>query len=413
MPDRPDSLVVWYEGVPIAELRERSGSVELEYRTEALDRYDIGTPLVSCSLPLEQDRKFNATNFLDGVLPEGAHRNDLAELADVRSADTFGLLARFGRDIAGALTIADPAWDPESAESSVMPLSDEELANEVAGLPDRALGVHDDSELSLAGLQDKMVLSRLEDGSWGRPIHGHPSTHILKLDHRTHRGLVAAEADALTAARAVGLTSVTTELVNFDGVEALIVSRFDRQIDGGTVKRLHQEDACQALGVSPHLKYEVGRPGKRPGGGPSLTQIAELLDRYAVDPLRQLDLLVGAVTFTVLIGNADAHGKNMAFLHPSPGQIELAPLYDTVPTILWPRLNRVAAMSINGITTLDSVSVNDVAAEAARWKHDPRRAAQTAIRTAEALADVADSGVIDPTSALTERLRSQSERFSS
>lgn len=53
--------------------------------------------------------------------------------------------------------------------------------------------------------------------------------------------------------------------------------------------------------------------------------------------------LLGAATFTVLIGNADAHGKNVALLHPSPDRVALAPLYDMVPTVFWPTLRKRAA----------------------------------------------------------------------
>jgi hypothetical protein len=55
----------------------------------------------------------------------------------------------------------------------------------------------------------------------------------------------------------------------------------------------------------------------------------------------------------VLIGNADAPGKNIALLHPTAEHVELALLYDTVPTALWPKLRRKAAMSIGGRYELD------------------------------------------------------------
>lgn len=412
MPDRPDRLVVWYGRLPVAELIDRDGEgVTLEYRGEAFDHYGIGTPLLSCSLPLEIARRVDATNFFEGLLPEGVHRNSLAALAGVAASDTFGLLARFGRDVAGALVVADLDWAPDDNAARVVPLSEEDLANEVAELPDRSIGIHDDSELSLAGMQDKMTLSRRAGGAWGRPVHGQPSTHILKLDHRTYRGLVEAEAEALRLARAVGLTDVEIEVADFDGVKVLIVSRFDRTVDRGQVRRLHQEDACQALDVPPRLKYEVGRPGKRPGGGPELVRIAQLLDRYAADPLSQLDRLVAVVTFTALIGNADAHGKNIAFLHPTPGQIVLAPLYDTVPTALWPRLSKDAAMSINGMVSLDTVTLRTVVSEAGRWKHPADRAEQSAVTTARALVDAVEDGVIDADTRLAERVRSQADVF--
>jgi drug/metabolite transporter (DMT)-like permease len=57
--------------------------------------------------------------------------------------------------------------------------------------------------------------------------------------------------------------------------------------------------------------------------------------------------LLERAVFTVVIGDADAHGKNVSLLHPTPGRISLAPLYDTVPTALWPSLRPTAAMLVN------------------------------------------------------------------
>ncbi|WP_164937065.1 HipA domain-containing protein [Bradyrhizobium vignae] len=44
----------------------------------------------------------------------------------------------------------------------------------------------------------------------------------------------------------------------------MVVTRYDREIDkDGVVKRFHQEDMCQALGVHPAVKYQSE-------GGPSI-----------------------------------------------------------------------------------------------------------------------------------------------
>lgn len=108
--------------------------------------------------------------------------------------------------------------------------------------------------------------------------------------------------------------------------------------------------------------------------------------------------LLVAVTFTVLIGNADAHGKNIAFLHPTPESIELAPLYDTVPTVLWPKLRTRGAMSVGGVWELSAVTFDDLLAEAASWRHDRDRArtvvADTAQRLLAAAGDLAEDSAV-------------------
>jgi len=102
--------------------------------------------------------------------------------------------------------------------------------------------------------------------------------------------------------------------------------------------------------------------------------------------------LVRAVTFTIAIGNADAHGKNVSYLHDLNGHIALAPLYDTVPTALWPSLRATAAMSVNGRYDFDRISLDDIASEASRWglSHDLglTLATELAGETSAALGDV-------------------------
>src|SRR5581483_9097662 len=188
--------------------------------------------------------------------------------------DTYHLLARFGRDVAGALVIGDPP----KRRGHVEPYTPETLEAEVAELPGRPLGLHDDSELSVAGIQNKLLLVRLENGGWGRPVHGHPSTHILKLDDARHPGLVDAEASCLRIARAIGLTTIDPELVTIGEQRCLIVERFDRVTVDGSVARIHQEDVCQALARDPEAAR--GRGKYERFGGPSLVEVAGLLESW-------------------------------------------------------------------------------------------------------------------------------------
>jgi serine/threonine-protein kinase HipA len=70
--------------------------------------------------------------------------------------------------------------------------------------------------------------------------------------------------------------------------------------------------------------------------------------------------------FTAAIGNADAHGKNISLLIDTvTGAVALAPLYDTVPTALWPRLRAESAMSVNN--SYGRPSFDDFVCEATRW----------------------------------------------
>jgi serine/threonine-protein kinase HipA len=375
---------VWLAGEEVAVLTpRRPWQLRCRYTEEALDRWPGLSPLLSCSLPL-QSRQMDASVFLSGLLPEGQHRQAMADEAKVPTNDVYSLLRRFGRDVAGALVISSEPLGVRSP--SIAPYTPSSLEREVDELPERPLAIYDDSELSIGGLQDKLLLVRTPAGGWGRPVHGYPSSHILKADDPLRPGLVAAESECLLLARAIGLTSVASELDTIAGRDCLIVSRFDRRLEAdGEVGRIHQEDLCQALARDPAAQR--GRGKYEDAGGPSLRDAALLLDRYAADPTRQLDRLLAVATYTVLIGNADAHGKNLALLHPTVETVELAPLYDTVPTVLWPRLRTRGAMSIGGRWELAEITVEDLVNEAAGWRVERSRAARVVAETTERIRD--------------------------
>ncbi len=354
---------VWLSGEPIGHITSRSRtSIAFEYDDDVLTRYPLNTPLLSCSLPT-RNGTHNARAFMAGLLPEGEARRFLAQQAGCVSTDVFSLLDAFGKDVAGAVWIGSEP--PSDAAAHVDPYSSEDIEREVLGLQDRPLAIYDDSALSIAGIQNKMVLVRNADDSWGRPVAGFPSTHILKIDDRRHAGVVRAEHTCLQLARAANIPAANSEVSTIGGIDCIIVERFDRTDIHGYPKRLHQEDACQALGFDlegkdPRAKYESH-------GGLTLKQVASILLSRASDRQTELLGLLDQITFTVAIGNADHHAKNISFMHLNPDTVTLAPLYDTVPTALWPNLSTRAAMSMGAAVDLPDVTAADLMREAQRW----------------------------------------------
>jgi len=357
--------------------------------------------VISCSLPVS-DAGQDAGAFLSGLLPEGPARLVLAARRDLPASDTWGLIAAYGRDVAGALVIRDPAR--ESADTGGPPApgavpyaTREDLAAAVAALPDQPLGVQDDSELSLAGVQEKLLLVAHDGGSgWARPVGGLPSTHLLKPDPLAHPGVVVHEADALRLAHAVGLTTIEPQLLELDGRPCLIVERYDRRTVDGVVHRIHQEDVLQAMGHDPMERS--GRIKYQSDGGPGFRDVAALLRDRAADPTGELRRLAGAMVLTVLIGNSDAHAKNLSLLLDPPGTVRLAPLYDTVPTMLLPRLRQRCAMWIGGV----HLSLEDVTRTDLRREVEGRHAWRITARDAGTLIDgwiatIADAADDSPT----------------
>jgi serine/threonine-protein kinase HipA len=360
----PKHLGVWLEDIRVATLdAKRPWDLRCRYEREVVDTGVANRPLLSCSLPVTRQAA-SATAWVQGLLPEGNHLLALATRAKVPTNYYADLLERYGRDIAGAFSVSTHAPEPRSW--AVEPYSDDELLDELQLVLDApGFAVRDDSELSIAGLQNKLLVVALPGGRWGRPRNGHPSTHIMKLADDRHEGLLAAEHACMRLAQAVGLTTVTTDLALFGGIEALIVERYDREMDPdtGAIRRIHQEDACQALGID--IDANRGRGKYERFGGPSFAQIAELLDRYG-DPIIEHPRLLRTIVFTSIIGNADAHGKNVSLLlDTTTGVIHLAPLYDTVPTTLWPKLRAEPAMSVNYAFALPSF--DGLVREANQW----------------------------------------------
>ncbi len=357
-------LAIQIGGLHIADLeRRRWNDLRCRYTETAFDRWPQNTPLLSCSLPLSRG-PLRATVFCEGLLAEGRALDAMAARAGVATNDTFGLLARYGRDVAGAIVLVDGRAGQQPRTPGTAPYEADELAAAVANLDENPLALEDDSELSLAGVQNKLLLVSDGDG-WARPTGGAPSTHILKAPDPRHPGLIEAEHACLRLAAAAEIPVAEARLERIGDQRCLIVSRYDRAVDSGSTRRIHQEDACQALALDP--AGQRGRAKYQRGGGPSFRQVASLLDRFADDGIDQMRRLLATLLFNVLVGNADAHGKNISLLHDPLGTTRLAPLYDVVPTVLWPNLRTEAAMAVGGATDIHLITRTDVLDETTDW----------------------------------------------
>ncbi len=129
----------------------------------------------------------------------------------------------------------------------------------------------------------------------------------------------------------------------FEDEPALIVERYDRvKVRDGTIRRLHQEDLCQALGVMPAQKYTAD-------GGPTTRDIQELLVNTSHHQLN-LYLFTQILFFNAIIGAPDAHAKNYSLLLGNDGAAMMARMYDVASGLAYERMRRRArlAMSVGG-----------------------------------------------------------------
>ena len=175
-----------------------------------------------------------------------------------------------------------------------------------------------------------------------------PTTHIVKPEIPRFEGSVANEAWCMGMATRIGLDVAPVEAREAGGQPYLLVTRYDRAMQNGVVVRLHQEDACQALGIAAERKYAAE-------GGPAFRDLFALARSYVRTPAVDVLKLVDAAIFNLAIGNADAHGKNFSFLHDTRGP-HLTPLYDLLATIAWPELSPRMAMRIGQAGTIDELN---------------------------------------------------------
>lgn len=314
-----------------------AGRLRRDDRGELAFRYEetwveAGLPPISQSLPVRaesyEDRLTRA--FFGNLLPEGAVRDIVASRLQVSPEDEFGLLAKIGRDCAGAITIVGFEDDDAVREPGVDWLTEEELERAIAELPRNPLRIApgEDIRISLAGAQDKLAV--VVDGDRiGLPVGGQASTHIVKAGLEHFDRTPSNEAFCLALARRLGLEAPAATVRRFGDHEVLVIERYDRSRHEGRVEREHQEDFCQALGIPSRAKYEEH-------GGPGIADSVDLLRRATDEPAREVLRFLDAIFFNLLIGNHDAHAKNFSLLYSrSEPYVRLAPLYDLLSTAIY------------------------------------------------------------------------------
>ncbi len=151
-------------------------------------------------------------------------------------------------------------------------------------------------------------------------------------------------------AQACGIPSEHVEYHTFCGVPAIVATRYDRRVTDVGVVRIHQEDLCQAMSVTPDKKYAED-------GGPSTPDVLRIL-RITSDPQMSIQGFTAMLFFNYLMGAPDVHAKNYSLLHMGTTDCVLAPLYDVasgLPYDLTGNRPLRLAMSIGGENRLGFV----------------------------------------------------------
>lgn len=330
-------------------------------------------PSISLSLPKEK-KSFESTDlfpFFDGLIPEGWLLNLAStELRLNPLSDRFELLSSLCNDTIGAVHIGEKSLPPanetllqegkkESARNFSKCLICYEITEEtyheqcminVFGKKiDPIIDVNQEvleslaknqlnQKLALAGVQKKLSLEIKETGKqsrmtvtnlWGKFIFK-PIGAAPHLPENEHLCLKMAESFDIQVEKAALIQTL-------DGELGFVARRFDR---GDLNQEFHQEDFCQILEKAAYKKYNG-----------SLEQVGKILKRQSDYPGDNLYRLYELTLFNFIIGNVDAHLKNISLIYENEGGAKklLAPAYDLISTDLYIKDdNEETALAING-----------------------------------------------------------------
>lgn len=360
-------LEVWLDTALAGRLTHDAEAHRFEFEYAALwlarpDAYPLSPMLpmqpvadATASAHAEQVRR-----FFENLLPEGQALDDAAQTLKLSKSNLVGLLVALGRETAGAIRLVmTGATTADQDEKRRVTAT--ELSQRIRQRAERPFSVWDEKvRLSIAGYQDKLAL--LVEGDHWYLAEGPnlASTHILKPEpvRLSLAGLTSNEFFCMRLAHAAGLPVAPVELHHVPE-PVLLVERFDRHRQGDTIRRVHTIDGCQLLGLPVAHKYERiygdGRDGKHVRDGASLPRFFAATGRAANPARERLDLLRWTI-FNVLIGNADAHAKNLSFFM-TPGGPALAPAYDLVCNALYTeRVNQNLAMAVGDAFLIEEVT---------------------------------------------------------
>lgn len=337
-------LNVFYKKTNVGRLiKKADDTLEFRYSNQWLESQEKFA--LSPALPLQEDPFNNrlTKSYFDNLLPEGDTLKTFEQILKRSFEDPYQMLEAYGLDCAGALEI-NP--NDESQDLKINGKLEKLTFEEIDQVIDRreSLYVHTLTQhkgrFSLAGAQDKIPVI-FKSGELFLPKDSSPTTHILKPPTRISGVYesVFNEYLCMQLAKEVGFPTPEVKIVGKEN-PLFLIARYDRKNTNSGIERIHQFDLCQAQGYPSAEKYEED-------GGPDLAKDYNAVQSISDRKIRDLELILGWVSFNLIIGNNDSHSKNLSFLMQD-SEVSLAPLYDLLSTTVYEKMTANFAFNIGG-----------------------------------------------------------------
>lgn len=336
---KPETAVVFRGATMVGRIQRTPRGAVFEYEPALREAgHAASDPGIAYRLPYATPRVetlgTNVHPFFAGLLPEGMRLRALVRRVKTSEDDLLSLLVAAGVDCIGDIAVVRDANVPRETTPAVdvaalsQVLFSDVLAQSLAGKRG--------PEPTIPGVQEKVSAAMIS-----LPVRGakgkHPRAYILKLNPERMPRLVENEDFFLRMARASGLVVARAELAHDrDGASGLLVERFDRAQVAGSLRKVHQEDACQFLDRYPADKYVL-----------SYADIARGIGELSSAPIVETVKYIRLVAFSYLVANGDLHAKNVSLrTNPDDGRVELTPAYDVLSSL--PYGDRTMALSFDG-----------------------------------------------------------------
>ncbi|WP_392536866.1 type II toxin-antitoxin system HipA family toxin [Legionella sp. 227] len=351
MVKKNQTLYVLMNGILVGMLEKTpQGGLRFTYHHDWLNQ--AGSRPISLSLPLINPTYSGDVvyNFFDNLLPDNQQiRARIQARFQIATSQPFDLLAGIGRDCVGAIQLVTAPLVGFEKKIKFKPLTEQKIASILRNYQINPLGMSQEDEdfrISIAGAQEKTAFLYYEN-QWCEPLQETPTTHIFKLPigviaHQQMDLSDSCENEWLCSllAKSYGLPVADCNILHFEDVKVLSVTRFDRRLsrDKSWIMRLPQEDMCQALGVSYNIKYQSD-------GGPGIKEIMNLLLGSA-NSIADRDMFYRAQVFFWLLAAIDGHAKNFSLFIEAEGKYRLSPLYDIISAYPLIKKNQLQSQKI-------------------------------------------------------------------